>query len=40
MTLDFILKTATIALVVCLLAYYIPGLVLRAIKDFRNRHKP
>jgi len=35
---EFFYKAITIAIVVCVLAYFIPGLVLRAIRDFKQRY--
>jgi len=35
---DFIFKAAIITGVVCVLAYFVPGLVLRAIRDFKKRY--
>ena len=36
---EFLYKAAIIAFIVCVLAYYIPGLVLRAIRDFKKNYK-
>jgi len=35
---DLIIRSITIVAVVCILAYFVPGLVLRAIKDFKIRY--
>lgn len=36
---DFYIKLTAITFVILILAYYIPGLALRAIRDFINRQK-
>lgn len=36
---DFIWRAIVIFITSCLLAYFVPGLILRAIKDFKNRYK-
>lgn len=35
----FILYTVVVVAAVCVLAYFVPGLILRAVNDFKERHK-
>jgi len=36
---DFYIKLIAVAFVILILAYYIPGLALRAIRDFMSKQK-
>lgn len=35
---DFISKSIVITVIICVCAYFVPGLVLRAIRDFKKRY--
>jgi len=37
--IEFLIKAAVICSIVCILAYFVPGLALRAIQDFKKRIK-
>jgi len=35
---EFITGTLIVVIAICVLAYFVPGLILRAVKDFKKRY--